>query len=220
MLLLDQNRGLWDQLLIRRGLAALARAEALGGARSDSYALQAAIAACHARARTAGETDWQRIAALYCVLAEMTRSPIVELNRAMAVAMADGPAAGLEIVDGLDVRTVAQGLSSAAQRARRPAGQARPAGRGAARIRAGGRDDAQCARARSAAEAGRECGRLRSALDVPPSVLPDISPQGGDRPLASPISACEWQRPANLPPEGRCPAGRGGREGTRSGATA
>ena len=100
VLLLDQNRGLWDQMLIRHGLAALDRAEALGGARGP-YALQAAIAACHARARTAGETDWARIAALYYELAEITGSPIVELNRAMAVAMADGPAAGLEIVERL-----------------------------------------------------------------------------------------------------------------------
>ncbi|HET9768098.1 MAG TPA: RNA polymerase sigma factor [Thermoanaerobaculia bacterium] len=100
ILLLDQDRGRWDQLLIRRGLAALARAEALGGARGP-YALQAAIAACHARARTADQTDWPRIAALYAALAEVTPSPIVELNRAVAVAMAFGPAAGLEIVDGL-----------------------------------------------------------------------------------------------------------------------
>jgi len=100
VLLLDQNRGLWDQMLIRHGLAALDRAEALGGMRC-TYTLQAAIAACHARARTAGETDWSRIAALYHELAELTGSPIVELNRAMAVAMADGPAAGLEIVERL-----------------------------------------------------------------------------------------------------------------------
>jgi RNA polymerase sigma factor (sigma-70 family) len=100
ILLLDQNRGRWDQLLIRRGLAALARAEAFGGARGP-YALQAAIAACHARARTAAETDWPRITALYAALAEVTPSPIVELNRAVAVAMAFGPAAGLELVDAL-----------------------------------------------------------------------------------------------------------------------
>ena len=98
ILLLDQNRARWDQLLIRRGLAALARAEALGGARGP-YALQAAIAACHARARTAEETDWSRIAALYDALAELAPSPVVELNRAVAVAMAFGPAAGLELVD-------------------------------------------------------------------------------------------------------------------------
>jgi RNA polymerase sigma-70 factor, ECF subfamily len=100
VLLLDQNRALWDQLLIRRGLAALARAEDLGGILGP-YALQAAIAACHARARTADETNWDRIAALYDALAELAPSPVVELNRAVAVAMAYGPAAGLEIVDRL-----------------------------------------------------------------------------------------------------------------------
>ncbi len=100
VLLLDQDRARWDQLLIRRGLAALARAEALGGAQG-TYALQAAIAACHARARTAAETDWPRIAALYEALARLAPSPVVELNRAVAVAMAFGPAAGLAVVDGL-----------------------------------------------------------------------------------------------------------------------
>jgi RNA polymerase sigma factor (sigma-70 family) len=100
VLLLDQNRARWDQLLIRRGLAALERAEALGGARGP-YALQAAIAACHARARTPGETDWARIAALYEALARLAPSPVVELNRGVAVAMAFGPAAGLELVDAL-----------------------------------------------------------------------------------------------------------------------
>ena len=100
ILLLDQDRGKWDQLLIRRGLTALARAEQLGGARGP-YALQAAIVACHARARTAAETDWERIVALYDALAELTPSPIVELNRAVAVSMAYGPALGLELVDAL-----------------------------------------------------------------------------------------------------------------------
>jgi len=100
VLLLDQDRGRWDQLLIRRGLAALERAEQLGGALGP-YALQAAIAACHARARTAAETDWSRIVALYDALAEVTPSAVVELNRAVAVAMAFGPAAGLELVDAL-----------------------------------------------------------------------------------------------------------------------
>ncbi|GAB4455793.1 MAG: RNA polymerase sigma factor [Anaerolineae bacterium] len=100
ILLLDQNRARWDQLLIRRGLAALARAEKLGGA-CGPYTLQAAIAACHARARTPEETDWARIAALYDALAQLTPSPVVELNRAVAVSMAYGPAAGLEIVDAL-----------------------------------------------------------------------------------------------------------------------
>ncbi|HET9551797.1 MAG TPA: sigma-70 family RNA polymerase sigma factor [Anaeromyxobacteraceae bacterium] len=98
VLLLDQDRGRWDWLLVRRGLEALARAEALGGA-GGPYALQAAIAACHARARTAAETDWAGLAALYARLALRTPSPVVELNRAVAVAMAEGPAAGLAIVD-------------------------------------------------------------------------------------------------------------------------
>ncbi len=100
VLLPDQNRALWDRLLIRRGLAALARAEQLGGGRGP-YVLQAAIAACHAQAATAGATDWARIAALYAALAEVMPSPIVELNRAVAVGMASGPAAGLEIADAL-----------------------------------------------------------------------------------------------------------------------
>ena len=100
VLLLDQNRARWDQLLIRRGLAALARAEQLGGARGP-YALQAALAACHARARTAQETSWPQIAALYATLAEVMPSPIVELNRAVAVGMAEGPAAGLALADRL-----------------------------------------------------------------------------------------------------------------------
>ncbi|WNV90418.1 RNA polymerase sigma factor [Umezawaea sp. Da 62-37] len=98
VLLLEQDRGRWDQLLIRRGLAGLARAEELGGARGP-YALQAAIAACHGRAGTAEDTDWGRIGDLYRTLGEVMPSPIVELNRAVAVSMADGPAAGLELVD-------------------------------------------------------------------------------------------------------------------------
>jgi predicted RNA polymerase sigma factor len=100
ILLLEQDRARWDQLLIRRGLAALQLAEDLGGALGP-YALQAAIAACHARARTAAETDWQRIAMLYGSLAQLTPSPIVELNRAVALAMTFGPAAGLELTDTL-----------------------------------------------------------------------------------------------------------------------
>ncbi len=100
VLLLDQNRALWDQLLIRRGLTALQRAEELGG-RLGTYALQAAIAACHARAHTPEETDWRRIATLYAQLTQLAPSPVVELNRAVAVGMAFGPAAGLEVVDAL-----------------------------------------------------------------------------------------------------------------------
>jgi RNA polymerase sigma factor (sigma-70 family) len=100
ILLPDQDRSRWDQLLIRRGLAALARAEALGGL-SGAYAIQAAIAACHARARTAEETDWTRIVALYDALLRLIPSPVVALNRAVAVAMASGPEAGLALVDAL-----------------------------------------------------------------------------------------------------------------------
>ncbi|AVR97693.1 RNA polymerase sigma factor [Pseudoduganella armeniaca] len=104
VLLLEQDRARWDQLLIRRGLAALERADMLcreHGRALGPYALQAAIAACHARARKAEDTDWQRIAALYDALAQLAPSPVVELNRAVAVAMAFGPAAGLELVDSL-----------------------------------------------------------------------------------------------------------------------
>jgi RNA polymerase sigma-70 factor, ECF subfamily len=100
VLLLDQDRARWDHVLVHRGLAALERAEKLGGA-FGPYALQAAIAACHARARTAAQTDWARIAALYDALAQLAPSPVVELNRAVAIAMAFGPAAGLALVDEL-----------------------------------------------------------------------------------------------------------------------
>jgi len=100
ILLLDQNRGRWDQLLIRRGLAALQRAERLGGA-AGPYALQAAIVACHARARSPEETDWARIVEIYGALARIAPSPVIELNRAVAVGMASGPAAALELVDPL-----------------------------------------------------------------------------------------------------------------------
>jgi|SRR5262245_25538180 len=100
ILLLGQNRALWDQLLIRRGLTALERAEKLGSDRGP-YTLQAAIAACHARARTAADTDWPRIASLYAELVRRVPSPVVELNRAVAVGMASGPQAGLDLVDRL-----------------------------------------------------------------------------------------------------------------------
>jgi predicted RNA polymerase sigma factor len=100
ILLLDQDRTLWDRLLIRRGLAALERVERLGGA-MGAYALQAAIAACHARASAAAETDWPRIVALYDAVVQIAPSPVVELNRAVAVGMAFGPAAGLDLVDAL-----------------------------------------------------------------------------------------------------------------------
>jgi RNA polymerase sigma factor (sigma-70 family) len=100
VLLMDQNRATWDQVLIRRGFAALERVDKLGGSRG-SYALQAAIAACHARARRADDTDWARIAGLYEALSEVAPSPVVELNRAVALAMAFGPAVGLALVDAL-----------------------------------------------------------------------------------------------------------------------
>jgi RNA polymerase sigma factor (sigma-70 family) len=100
VLLLEQDRGRWDQRLISRGLSALARAEALGGS-SGPYLLQASIVACHARARTAEHTDWPRIAALYAELGALLPSPVVELNRALAVSMAEGPAAGLKLVEAL-----------------------------------------------------------------------------------------------------------------------
>jgi RNA polymerase sigma factor (sigma-70 family) len=99
VLLLDQDRGRWDQMLIHRGLAALQRAEALGGA--GPFVLQAAIAACHARARVADDTDWKRIAQLYEALVRLTPSPVIELNRAVAISMAYGPAKGLEVADAL-----------------------------------------------------------------------------------------------------------------------
>ncbi len=100
ILLLEQDRSRWNRMAIHRGLAALARAEALGGARG-SYALQAAIAACHATAATAEQTDWTRIAALYMALSLRTKSPIVELNRAVAVGMAFGPEPALAIIDNI-----------------------------------------------------------------------------------------------------------------------
>ena len=108
VLLLDQDRGRWDRLLIRRGLAALERAAAITPIMGP-YTVQAAIAACHARARTADETEWSRIANLYGALAQLTPSPIVELNRAVAVSMAFGPAAGLALVDRLNGEQSLQG---------------------------------------------------------------------------------------------------------------
>ena len=101
ILLLEQNRAEWDQLLIRRGLAALAKALELSAAARGPYVLQAEIAACHARARRAEETDWARIVSLYAELAEIAPSPVIDLNRAVAISMAFGAAAGLEVVDAL-----------------------------------------------------------------------------------------------------------------------
>jgi predicted RNA polymerase sigma factor len=106
--LLDQDRRLWDRLLIRRGLEALRRAEELGGTLGP-YALQAAIAACHARAHAPEDTDWSRIAALYRVLAHVSPSPVVELNRAVAVGMAVGPGEGLAVLDGLMAHRALEG---------------------------------------------------------------------------------------------------------------
>ncbi len=124
ILLLDQDRGRWDRLAIARGLAALARAQSIEGP-PGRYTLQAAIAACHARALTAADTDWSRIAALYRELARVAPSPVVELNRAVAVGMADGPAAGLALVDATRRRTGTGGLSPVAQRSGRSAREAR-----------------------------------------------------------------------------------------------
>ncbi|HUL81499.1 MAG TPA: RNA polymerase sigma factor [Gammaproteobacteria bacterium] len=109
VLLLDQDRSRWDRLLIRRGLAALERAEQLAAGAPGPYTLQAEIAACHARAPTAADTDWPRIAALYGALAALEPTPVVELNRAVAVSMADGAAAGLELVDKLAAEPVLRG---------------------------------------------------------------------------------------------------------------
>src|SRR5712671_206735 len=144
ILLLDQDRGRWDHLLIRRGLAALERAEAPGGGYGP-YALQAAIAACHARARTPEETDWTRIVALYDALSQLLQSPVVELNRAVALGMAFGPAAGL------DVGAFARAVPSPPRRARRLAPQAGPLRRGARRVRARGVAHPQRPRANAAA---------------------------------------------------------------------
>ena len=154
VLLLDQDRSRWDQILIRRGLASLERAEALGGA--GVYALQAAIAACHARARTADETDWARIAALYEELLAIQPSPVVELNRAMAVAMAFGPAAGLELADRLTSEPSLEAYHLLPERSRRPPRQARTLRRGPRGIRTRGLAHAQSAGARVAGPKGGE----------------------------------------------------------------
>lgn len=136
--LTEQNRARWDQLLIRRGLAALARAEALGGA-DGPYALQAALAACHARARKAEETDWPKIAALYDRLREVSPSPVVDLNRAVAYSMAVGPEAGLTLLNEIE--------HAAALRNYLPL----PAAKGDFLLRAGRRDEAKAEFERAAA---------------------------------------------------------------------
>src|SRR5437764_509481 len=150
VLLHEQHRALWDRLLIHRGLLALARGEALGEARGP-YLLQAAIAACHARAATAADTDWVYITALYDELARLTPSPVVELNRAVAVAMAYGPAAGPRAHRPACGARLARVLSPAAERARGPARQTRPLRGGRRRVRACCDADAQQARESPAA---------------------------------------------------------------------
>ena len=159
ILLMDQDRSRWDRVLITRGLAALARAERIGSTLGP-YALQGAIAACHARARTAAETDWTRITGLYDALAQLTPSPVVELNRAVAYAMAFGPAAGLEIVDPLVAEPALQSYHLL------------PSVRGDLLMKLGRRDEARAEFERAAAltRNARERGLLlerAAACDVP-----------------------------------------------------
>jgi len=159
ILLMDQDRSRWDRILVTRGLAALERAERIGGALGP-YALQGAIAACHARAATADETDWTRITALYDALAQLTPSPVVELNRAVAYAMAFGPAAGLEIVDPLVAEAALQSYHLL------------PSVRGDLLMKLGRRDEARAEFERAAAltRNARERGLLlerAAACDVP-----------------------------------------------------
>ena len=142
VLLADQNRTRWNRLLIRRGFAALDRASALGAA-PGPYTLQAAIAACHARAVHYEDTDWATVATLYGRLAALAPSPVVELNRAVAVSMAEGPAAGLALVDALADRARAEGVPPAAERTRRPAGPLGSLHRGAGGVPPGGCPDPQ-----------------------------------------------------------------------------
>jgi|GEM_PF-165049 len=158
ILLLEQNRTHWDQLLIRRGLVALERAERLGRGRGI-YTLQAAIAAYHARAVTAQETDWARIVQLYDELGRLMPSPVVELNRAVAVGMAFGPQAGLNVIDALAAEGSLIGIPPPAQRARRPAAKTWPARRSPRRAGKRGSAHSQYAGARAAAGTGwKVCG--------------------------------------------------------------
>ena len=154
VLLVDQDRARWDHVLVRRGLEALERAEQLGGSLGP-YTLQAAIAACHARARSVEETDWVRIVALYDGLYQLSGSPVVELNRAVAVGMAFGPATGLELVDELVVEGSLSGYHLLSSVRGDLLCEARPPRGGARRVRAGGIHDAQHPRARAAARARR-----------------------------------------------------------------
>ncbi len=147
VLLLDQDRSRWDAVLVRRGLAALARAEQVDGARGP-YWLQAAIAACHARARTPEETDWVGIAALYDALSQLAPSPVVDLNRAVALGMAFGPEVGLELVDRLVADGSLHELPPPAERPRRPPREARTLRRGHRRVRRRGGAHPERTRAR------------------------------------------------------------------------
>ena len=169
ILLLDQDRARWDRLLIRRGLTGLERAVAVGGALGP-YGLQAAIAACHARALRPEDTDWEQIVALYDALGQVNPSPVIELNRAVAVGMAEGPQAGLELVDGLVKEGSLDGYHLLPGRARRPAGEAGPRGRGRAGVRARGGADGERARAGAAAAGagagGGDCVRLLRGINV------------------------------------------------------
>jgi RNA polymerase sigma factor (sigma-70 family) len=164
ILLLDQNRAFWDQAQIRRGLKALARAVALGGA-GGFYALQAAILACHARAAKASDTDWPRIARLYAQLATLTRSPVVELNRAVAVSMAHGPEAGLAIVESL--------LGEPALKAY----HLLPSVRGDLLLKLGRRDEARAAFEAAVALAGNRRERDLLRRRVAEAATPDAAPR-------------------------------------------
>ncbi len=172
--LLEQDRARWDQLLIGRGLAALRRAETLGG-EPGPYQLQAAVAACHARARVPGDTDWARVARLYARLIERTGSPIVRLNHAVAVGMAEGPAAGLALVDALIDGPRARVVPLRAERPWRPAGEARSRRRGTGRVRSRGGPDEERARARPARGPGPGL-RDRNGRTAPPRAEGRMSP--------------------------------------------
>jgi predicted RNA polymerase sigma factor len=185
ILLLDQNRALWDHLLIRRGIAALDRAERLGGARG-LYALQAAIAACHARALTAEATDWRRIVELYDELASLTKSPVVELNRAVAIAMAFGPAAGLAVVDALASEPALRGYHLL------------PSVRGDFLAKLGRLDEARVEFMRAAGLARNEREREMLSARVSgsmPATSPDAASENSSRPEGSRVASASAPRP-------------------------
>ena len=198
ILMLDQNRALWDQLQIRRGMQALGRARELGGA-GGFYALQAAIIACHAQARTADDTDWSRIAGLYAELAALVRSPIIELNRAVAVGMAEGPEAALAIVDRLVHEPALKTYHLLGKRSRRPAAQARPPRGSARRVRSGGGAGGQQART-GPAEAARRPRRADAA--APPQPAPPAAPGLAGPPRGAPRRAGAAGGPASPGPVG------------------